>query len=598
MTKRHLEGVDPLDSTVESSVYNKTNDDKEDEEAFVDTAFLNISCDDGGKKRKFQKKRLAFLIGYNGKNYRGVQIQNKNVEVSKWNTVENVLFSALVKLGMITEENSKDPGKVYINRASRTDKGVHALLNIVSIKCLLVEADLEILRDLVSKELPDDIQLYAIQRVPITFSAKNNCHGRIYDYILPTFLLRPPDVELFEKVFSDYQSATNIITSSLNTIKTVIGSVKEMEPDEDVVVDYDDDDDGPLEDFETDGNKTDFVENNNNDDHDDKMRHVSSRLSKTGVFESIFSPEVIESLIVHLKKIRLTQEEQQKVQNLLSEYVGTHSYHNFTLACVAKDHKNKKEAKLPGWRRNTKHQNLEDNASIKNKGTLQSHQDKLLNNDTDKQEQNQNPQQPSRLCNDSNETKPLRHDSKNSKLRRYIKSFKISKPYVQDDIECVTLTVEGQSFILHQIRKMVGLVVMIMQGILKDDITTKKEESSDQKEPIQGEQEQASVQRHHSIFQRVFDSDYHLSIPKVPGLSLILRSMDFTIFNERKGSIHGNLRVDEMDFLEKKSLILKDVLKYVIKEEKTKGNFIRFLTMLNVTTAKKHREFEKRYSFC
>lgn len=311
------------------------------------------------------------------------------------------------------------------------------------------------------------------------------------------------------------------------------------------------------------------------------------------MFENIFSPEVIESLISHLKKIRLTEEEEHKVQNLLSEYIGTHSYHNFTLSSVAKDHKNKKKDEVKPLGKNIKQQSLDDSVSIMKEKTLPSHQGKFLDNEKDGQQK----QQPTRLSNDSKKAKPLRHDSKNNKLRRYIKSFKISKPYIQDDIECVTLTVEGQSFILHQIRKMVGLVVMIMQGILKDDFSTKKDTLSDRKESTQVEQEKAIPQWHHSIFQQVFDLDFHLSIPKVPGLSLILRSMDFTVFNERKGSIHGKLRVDEMDFQEQKSLILKDILKYVIREEKTKGNFIRFLTMLNVTTAKTIESLKKKSIF-
>ena len=40
--------------------------------------------------------------------------------------------------------------------------------------------------------------------------------------------------------------------------------------------------------------------------------------------------------------------------------------------------------------------------------------------------------------------------------KRYIMSFNIGHPFVREDVEFVSLTVEGQSFMLHQIRKMIG----------------------------------------------------------------------------------------------------------------------------------------------
>ena len=38
-------------------------------------------------------------------------------------------------------------------------------------------------------------------------------------------------------------------------------------------------------------------------------------------------------------------------------------------------------------------------------------------------------------------------------------SFSIGLPFVANDIEFVSLIVEGQSFMLHQIRKMIGKMI-------------------------------------------------------------------------------------------------------------------------------------------
>lgn len=42
------------------------------------------------------------------------------------------------------------------------------------------------------------------------------------------------------------------------------------------------------------------------------------------------------------------------------------------------------------------------------------------------------------------------------------------QPFVQGDQEFVQVQIKGQSFMLHQIRKMVGLVIAIMRGCTKE----------------------------------------------------------------------------------------------------------------------------------
>ena len=54
--------------------------------------------------------------------------------------------------------------------------------------------------------------------------------------------------------------------------------------------------------------------------------------------------------------------------------------------------------------------------------------------------------------------------AKDASSKRYIISFTSSDPFVAQGIEWVRLTVVGQSFMLHQIRKMVGLVVSVVRN--------------------------------------------------------------------------------------------------------------------------------------
>eukprot|EP01121_Diplochlamys_sp_Union-15-3_P000704 TRINITY_DN1058_c0_g1_i2.p1 TRINITY_DN1058_c0_g1~~TRINITY_DN1058_c0_g1_i2.p1 ORF type:complete len:282 (-),score=55.09 TRINITY_DN1058_c0_g1_i2:4-849(-) len=47
--------------------------------------------------------------------------------------------------------------------------------------------------------------------------------------------------------------------------------------------------------------------------------------------------------------------------------------------------------------------------------------------------------------------------------KRYITQFEVSKPLVIDGMELIKFSINGQSFLLHQIRKMIGTVVSIVR---------------------------------------------------------------------------------------------------------------------------------------
>ena len=75
---------------------------------------------EGGKQYP-PKTRIALITGYNGSEFCGSQ---KNPDVR---TVEAEIEKALYKLDAIADYNYGDLKKIAFNRASRTDKRVHAL---------------------------------------------------------------------------------------------------------------------------------------------------------------------------------------------------------------------------------------------------------------------------------------------------------------------------------------------------------------------------------------------------------------------------------------------------------------------------------------
>ena len=74
--------------------------------------------------------------------------------------------------------------------ASRTDKGVSAIMNVVSAKLHKYPNINEIeMKKILNEVLPKDIRVFRIIEVNNHFDSKDNNNNREYHYILPTFLL-------------------------------------------------------------------------------------------------------------------------------------------------------------------------------------------------------------------------------------------------------------------------------------------------------------------------------------------------------------------------------------------------------------------------
>ena len=71
--------------------------------------------------RMAPKTRIVMIVGYNGSNFCGSQ---KNHDVR---TPEEEIEKSLYKMGCISKFNFGDLKKISWNRATRTDKSVHAL---------------------------------------------------------------------------------------------------------------------------------------------------------------------------------------------------------------------------------------------------------------------------------------------------------------------------------------------------------------------------------------------------------------------------------------------------------------------------------------
>lgn len=142
--------------------------------------------DQDGDNRKCPKKKVALLMAYSGKGYYGMQ---RNPGSAEFRTIEDDLVSALIKSGCIPENHGEDMKKMSFQRCARTDKGVSAAGQVVSLKVRLIQD----LVEKINEHLPPQIRVLGMKRVTQGFNSKNHCDARTYSYLLPTVAFCPKD---------------------------------------------------------------------------------------------------------------------------------------------------------------------------------------------------------------------------------------------------------------------------------------------------------------------------------------------------------------------------------------------------------------------
>lgn len=79
-------------------------------------------------EERVKRRKYLMVLGYCGSQYIGMQ---RNPDV---NTIEEELLKALRKTNLITEEGFQQPQYTHFQRAARTDKGVSAARQCISLK--------------------------------------------------------------------------------------------------------------------------------------------------------------------------------------------------------------------------------------------------------------------------------------------------------------------------------------------------------------------------------------------------------------------------------------------------------------------------------
>tara|TARA_R110002003_G_scaffold116_5_gene10103 strand:- start:20308 stop:21648 length:1341 start_codon:yes stop_codon:yes gene_type:complete len=445
------------------------------------------------------------MIGYSGTGYKGMQIDNKQ------KTIEGDLFNAFVAAGAISKANADDPKKSSLVRCARTDKGVHAAGNVISLKLIIEEEDIV---DKINSHLSEQIRVWGIQRTIGSFSCYQACDSRWYEYLIPTHAFLPPhpssflgkkldeyaekqgDVQGYRKrqaEVADFWAAVEekhikpILESLDDSIRPLVEealyTIEATDaPAGDPLIDASIDSDSkgtslPQEEAAETAKPTDEVKEtidaikkqdpslNFDTQTDGSVPLPSTIVSQPALEEAV---KALKAAYLSAKKAyRISPERQARVQAALDNYLGTRKYHNYTVQKKFSD----------------------------------------------------------------------------KSAQRYIKSFKVApKPIIINQTEWLSLKVHGQSFMMHQIRKMVGMAALIVRC---------------------GTNPKTMEESFGNVIVR---------IPKAPGLGLLLERPVFDSYNEKQAKQHGRETIDFNKFNEKiEEFKEREIYQRIFREE-AQGN--------------------------
>jgi tRNA pseudouridine38-40 synthase len=169
---------------------------------------------DGQQQRviRIKKNKFALFLSYCGAGYNGLQ-RNPGCE-----TIEEEILRALLKTKQINEEEFEKISQIHFQRAARTDKGVSAAVQVLSLQLPSKFSDPEV--DQMNQHLPEAVQVIGAVKATKYFDAKNFCDGRTYSYIMPTFALAPPDSLTCE----DYRATPEVVNEFRAVLNTYLGT--------------------------------------------------------------------------------------------------------------------------------------------------------------------------------------------------------------------------------------------------------------------------------------------------------------------------------------------------------------------------------------
>ena len=445
-------------------------------------------------------------------------------------TIEGDLFTAFVAAGAISKANADDPKKSQLVRCARTDKGVHAAGNVISLKLIVEDKDIV---QKINEHLSPQIRVWGYERTVNSFSCYQACDSRWYEYLLPTHALLPPHPSSFlgrmlpehaekagdmnEYLARQAEVADFWTETEENYVKQVLESMNEStkalvmkalyEPDSDI-------DETPIDQVKTD--TSDAVKSETADTAI-KSEHEDEKVKQEGKKE--IKEEQISTEQVKQEGDQTKEEVLKTVgdvaQAATADATTVKSGESAPAAGTADESSIGAESEaLPAEHRNAAERKKDLDAAIKQVRIAYMNAKRAYRiSDARKQRVADALKLFLGTCNFHNYT--VEKGFRDPSAQRHIKSFTLNPtPIVINGTEWLSIKVHGQSFMMHQIRKMISMIALTIRcGCPLSRITESFKDTT-------------------------------ISIPKVPGLGLLLERPVFESYNEGAASKFDRERID------------------------------------------------------
>ena len=156
--------------------------------------------------------RFAFKLMYLGTDYHGFQVQ------PDMQTVEGELLKALIGLGIFD-----DPKSAHYSAAGRTDRGVHAISQVIAFDSDKIELATP---RIINSKLPDSIRIWARAEVPKDFDPRRNAIRREYRYYFHRGKLNLQKIRSASRILTGTHDFANF---SINEGKSTVRTVESVE---------------------------------------------------------------------------------------------------------------------------------------------------------------------------------------------------------------------------------------------------------------------------------------------------------------------------------------------------------------------------------
>ncbi|KAJ8111222.1 hypothetical protein OPT61_g6129 [Boeremia exigua] len=535
--KEHARG-----RNAEQQARNKEAQDKgENDKPALPSAF---SAEEVAAEERRPKRKVAVMVGYSGTGYKGMQIDNKQ------KTIEGDLFKAFVAAGAISKANADDPKKSALVRCARTDKGVHAAGNVISLKLIIEDDDIV---DKINANLSEQIRVWGIQRTTGSFSCYQACDSRWYEYLIPTHSFLPPhpssymgkklveeaekagDLEEYKKRQAEVADFWSEVEEK--SIKPILGtlddSIKPLVEEALYIADSTDAPEGQDPIIEA------SIDEALKDETDARIAKEAeaTKASSEEAADETARPEAGEAMQVEGDNGPSNGEVKEAVEKIEAQHPKT-TFDDQTDGSIP----------LP--------------AGFVNKPALEEAVKALKKAIMDaKRAYRISPERQERVQAALNNYLGTRRYHNytvqkkftDSSAKRYIKSFKMAtKPIIINDTEWLSLKVHGQSFMMHQIRKMVGMAALTVR-----------------------------CGTHPDRMLESFENNV-VRIPKAPGLGLLLERPVFDSYNDKMAKAHGREKISFDKFEDKiEEFKEREIYQRIFREEAQGNQFNTFFTHLD-----------------